>query len=919
MLGPVEIERDGELAPLTSHRQRAVLAMLLMAEGRTVSVERLIEGVWGEDLPANPTNTLQHAVAQIRKALEPGRARSEPPTTVVSTEGGYRLPLDDHALDAADFEAAIERAEALCASGDIDAAVAELTDGLGLWRGTAYAEFEADGFADGESRRLAERYRVGQELLVDARLAASGPQAVVAELEALVAEHPHREALWARLMTSLYQSGRQAEALRTYQRAATSLGEELGILPSPALQALEQQILLQDPELDAAPTVPATAAVTTTARPRHNLPALTTSLIGREEELTTLLGALEVNRLVTILGPGGSGKTRLALEAAQQLASIPSSKVGADGIWMVRLDDLNDPSLLAPSVGAALGMPESGTQEVIETIVAHIGMRRILLVLDNCEHLLDAASDLVHQLITSCPEAAVLATSQAPLRLSGEQRMTLPPLALPGDEGSPFAELEASAAVRLFIERAAGLGADDIVGVELNAVANIVRALDGIPLAIELAAARTDLLSPTEIAQLLADRFDLLTDGPRDAPRRQRTLRDTVAWSHGLLDDDGQLFFARLAVFSGGFDAEAAAAVTELDPASARALIGRLTGRSLLTRETVPGARSRFRMLETLRQFGLELIETNGERTPLRRRHAEFFADRAFRLDQDLMGPDQAIAFASYIADEDNLRAAMAWSLEVGRDDADRWVPGVRIAARSSRFWDWRGSLAEANTWLGRLARAVTDETIADLPVVVSWLAYFTAELGDEEQAQAQADRAGRLADDQGDPYAQAMVESGNALYARLRGDPGGAIAAADRVRALGTAQGDRWVSAWADNHDALAYLAAGDREAATRVAERSHVGFSELGDQRATGWALTVLAQVALERGDHEQARGQACQAVSVSIGAGDGRNAAWASELAAAAARAGGDKDGAAELDEQAKALLAARGMPRSPWHRS
>lgn len=910
VLGPLGVERDGEAVPLTSHRQRAVLAMLLIAKGRTVSVEQLIDGVWGEQLPSNPTNTLQHSIAQLRKVLEPGRQRSEQPTVLVSTEAGYRLDLDGHTVDAHDFEAAIAQARELLAADQPEAAVDRISSGLDYWQGSAYAEFDADDFADGERKRLTELRLAARELLTDARLTATGPQAVVAELEDLVASYPHREGLWARLMTALYQVGRQADALRAYQRAATALGEELGILPSPELRALEQRILLQDPGLSPAP--PTDVA--------NNLAASTTSLIGREDDLASVLDALESSRIVTLLGPGGSGKTRLALEAARLLASRADHPVGADGIWLVRLDDLSDPSLLAPSVGAAIGMPESAAQEVIQTLVADIAGRRLLLILDNCEHLLEAVSDLTHQLITVCPAVVVLATSQAPLRLSGERRVQVPPLALPGAEGTPFARLEDSPAVRLFIDRAVEIGLDrEIATTELDAIANIVKALDGIPLAIELAAARTDLFSPTEIARLLANRFDMLSAGPRDAPRRQQTLANAMAWSHGLLNEDERSCFVRMSVFAGGFDLEAAAAVIGMGESDTVALVGQLVARSMLTREQRATGPSRFRMLETLRQFGLGLLESTGEAEALHRRHGYFYAERAEQLDGRLIGPGQAQAFASFIADEDNMRAAMAWSLEAGSDETDDWVPGLRVAARSGRFWDWRGALAEANTWLGRVAGSVTIEVLADKALVLSWHGYFTAELGDRAKAEIIAERAGRIAAEQNDRYAIAAVGSTRALYARLGGELAAALALDDHIRRIGLEDGDPWFVAWADNHDALVHLAAGDRAAARAAAERSYRGFSAIGDRRSMGWALTALAQVALEADDHETARDQACRALTLAIESADGRNAAWASELAAAAARAEGDNEGAEALEDDAAELLAARGMPRSPWHRT
>ena len=604
----------------------------------------------------------------------------------------------------------------------------------------------------------------------------------------------------------------------------------------------------------------------------------------------------------------------MAIEAGHQLVAGAGSP-SPDGVWLVRLDDLSEASLLAPTIAAVLQMPESPALVMREALAAFIGADQVLLVLDNCEHVVAEVAELVHYLLSACPNLTVLATSQAPLQVSGEHRLPVPPLALPGADGSPFADLGQSPAVELFLTRAAAIDPNNVLSdKQLNAVANIVQALDGIPLAIELAAARTDLFSPTEIARELANRLDVLTVGPRDVPQRQRTLRNAVDWSHHLLTPDEQACFAQLAIFAGGFDVAAAAHLTEASNADTVTMIGRLVHVSLLGRHVGSDGSTRFRMLETLRHYGLDRLAQSGDTAELRRRHGQYFAHRAYELDLALMGDAQTDAFASFVTDEDNLRAAMGWSLDTGQ-----FGPGVRIAARSGRFWDWRGALAEANTWLTRFASAVEDDTVEEWSFLLSWQAFFSAELGDMEEAGLRVARARHVAQTQNDRYGLAAVVSNEAMQARATDDASEAIRLDAVVRSLGEELDDRWLRGWADNHDALAQLALGNQTSAADAAESSHETFADLGDRRAQGWALTALALVAHERRDHPRALTRAEEAVAISLAVNDGRNAAWAYEVAAAAARADGDEERATALDHDAEELLEARGMPFSPWHRA
>lgn len=899
MLGPLRVVSDGEMLDLPTGRQRALLANLIIANGRSVPSDQLVDAVWGDAPPSNPANTLQHAVAQLRKLLEPDRVRGEDPKVLISESTGYRLEVDGPELDSELFVTATGEARNLLADDRADLAVVILEEGLALWRGSAYADFPDSEFARVEQERLAEHKVAARELLIDARLDVNGPQAVTSELEALVTEFPFREGLWARLMRALYQSGRQADALSVYRRAERILGDELGITPSVELRELEEQILLHDPSLTLDSAV---------AR-LHNLPAPTNRLIGREDELTNLLGALRQSRLVTLLGPGGSGKTRLALEAARE-----SVRLHRDGVWLVRLDDLVDGSLLATVIGAQIGMPETPGSEVVDTLAGYIRSKDTMLVLDNCEHLTVVVSQLVERLLDACPNLVVCATSQEPLNLRSEQRFPVPPLTLPGETGTPFGNLDAVASVSLFVERANAIDPGiDLSATAMNAIANIVRELDGMPLAIELAAARVDMLTPSEIAVRLADPFAELVSGPRDAPARQQSLRNVVEWSVDLLTEQERDLLICLGVFAGSFDMAAVAAVAHVALGEADELLAGLVRRSLVNRVAPVAGTSRFRLLETIRRYGFQRLTESGLASEKRGRHANHFAARALELDTAIMGPGQLAAFAALVADEDNFRAAITWSIESAEHGN-----GVVIAARMGRFWDWRGSLADANTWTGRLVNVVTDETLPDFGFLMGWYAYIQMELGHDSGSKELLEKAVAIGERGGDGYAVAMALTGVALLARTDGDLERALEVGGRIRELATLSESPWGVAWSHNHDAMVLVGLDRLDAAATSAEASLAMFTALGDRRATGWALTALAQVALERGDHPTAQEFAQKAAATSSEVGDGRNAAWAYELAAASARATGYEDRAIELAEQASQLLTERGMPFSPWRR-
>ena len=499
----------------------------------------------------------------------------------------------------------MHRAEARL-EADPAGAAARLREALALWRGPALADFAYESFASAEAGRLEELRLRALEQRIEADLALGRSGELVGELEALVSEHPLREGFWRQLMLALYRSGRQGEALRTYRRAAEHLAEELGLEPGVALQRLEQSILIQDAALDVAVSAgargPAGGDPVVTA-----LPTPLTSFVGREHEVAAVSELMAHARLVTLTGAGGSGKTRLALETSTRMAP------DLDGVWLVELASLIDPTLVPQAVASALGLREDPERTPAAVIIEALSERDTLVVVDNCEHVLGAAAELCATLLSSCPRLRILTTSREPLDIGGEVAWPVPTLPTPAGVPATVDVLLRFDAARLFVERAAATspgytpGMDDIAH-----IAGICARLDGIPLAIELAAARLRTLSLAQVAARLDDRFRLLAGGRRDVLPRHQTLRAAVEWSYDLLDESERTVFDRASRFAAPFLLEAAEAVCaggDVEAAKVIDLISSLVNKSLVINLTGGDGAPRYRMLESLRSFGLERLD----------------------------------------------------------------------------------------------------------------------------------------------------------------------------------------------------------------------------------------------------------------------------------------------------------------------
>lgn len=700
LFGAMQLRVDGAPARLPGPAERRLLALLLLSPGRTVPTSSLIDRLWGEgDLPSDPLNALQIRVSKLRRVL------AQHGLDVLSREAsGYRVDIAADSVDLHRFAQTVRSARAATAraGGPNDAALSLYDDALALCRGGVLADFAGDSWATVEAARLDQLRMAAITERAETALALGRHVEVVADLEPLLSEQPTQEVLAGLLMTALYRSGRQADALDVYARTRDVLDSELGLEPSPALRALQQRILRQDPGLAGEPeaaaavtvalarpaaSVPPTSAAppvgletTPEAPPAVVLPTEVTPLVGRDEEMAAVSRLLSKARVVTLVGPGGAGKTTLAFAVARQLAET------AADVRVARLAAAG-PAEVALVVADAVGVPLDGadpTADIHDRLMSYLRHRRVLLVLDNCEHVVDVVARLVDGLVPVAPELTVLATSREALAIRGEVQFALSPLAVPPDATPPERVL-GYAAARLFVDRATAVRSNlALTPDDLVAVNSICRQLDGMPLALELAAARVASLSLAELAERLGDRFALLTTGPRTAEARQRTLRATVDWSHALLTDQERVVFRRLAVFHTGWTLAAAEAVTPGEGVAEEEvldLIDHLVQRSMVVSDG--GHPTRFRMLETLRQYAFERLVESHEHGNVAARHAAYFRRFAEDADRSLRGRGQRDTLRRLREENANLRAALGWlSADPARiDDA------LRLAGSLGLYW----------------------------------------------------------------------------------------------------------------------------------------------------------------------------------------------------------------------------------------
>jgi predicted ATPase/DNA-binding SARP family transcriptional activator len=827
ILGGLELLEGGRQLALGSPQQRALLATLLVNRGRTVSVDELIEELWPEHAPASAGHAVEVYVSRLRKVLHSDGA------TRLGTKGhGYALRVERDEMDVDQFEQLFERGRTALAEGRSEDAAAALRRALALWRGEPLAELPWGPQLRAEAGRLEGLRLSALEERIEADLARGRHASLIPELEALVAAEPLRERFRAQLMLALYRDARQADALALYQTTRRMLQEELGLEPSRTLQELERAILNQDPALEAPPRRPVRSV---------GLPAQLTPLIGREAELQQLIELLcsDDVRLITITGTGGIGKTRLALEAARFL-----EKEYGEGVAFVDLAATREPDRVAQAVANALGIEEQAGMSLLEAVAAQVGTRASLLLVDNFEHVIDAAP-IVSALLGTTERLRVLVTSRVRLNLYGEYEYPVPALSVPPAGERAIEKLTRYEAVELFVTCARrGMPNFKLQPENAHAVGEMCIRLDGIPLAIELAAARSRAFDPSTLLEQLDSRLPVLVGGPRDAPERQRSLRAAIDWSYDLLDSEERRVFERLSVFSGGWTADAAAAVCDADESNAESLVEK----NLVIRAL--DGEPRFSMLETIREYGLDRLRRSGALEDVRRRHAEFFVALAERADPELRGPAQLEWLARLDAEQSNISAAFAWALDAGRFE----LP-LRIGASLWRYWEARGSITDARRRVDdALARSAGDATVARAPALFA-SGRMALRQGDLEHARNVFAEGRTLFDANGDKGGVALCTAGLGWVVHVVGPADEAVALCREAVQLARESGEEWVIADALNNLGVALRTAGDLAGSRAALEESLTLRRSIGDLEGVTAGLNGLALIAIAEDNFDEA----------------------------------------------------------------
>lgn len=769
VLGPVEVAAGGQTASLGRGRRRTILAALLAAGGDTITTDGLIDAVWGDAPPTTARKSLQSHVSRLRAML----ADLQPPDTpspVVSAPAGYRLALDAHEVDAVRFVRLSTRAREVLETSPEQAA-ALLDEALGPWRGRAYGELADHPAIRAEASRLEQMRRTAAAHHVDARLAMGRHEEVIGPLELVVAQEPLGERAHGQLMVALYRSGRQGDALAVYEALCDRLRDDLGVDPSPATQRVHQRILRQDPELAGPPSRPRT--IDGTAR-RSATGFVPQDLIGRDEDVPEVAERVAPGRLVTLTGPGGVGKTRLA----QQVAARVGGRFGG-GVVVAELAAVRDADSVGDALVTALGIQPTGEVSAAETLVSALGERQVLLLLDNCEHVLWTIATLVGAILRRCPNVGILATSRERLHLGGEQLWQVAPLGVPGRGAGP-GEIERTPAGALFCLRACAADpAFELTGANAPAVAELCRRLDGMPLAIELAAARLRAMSAQDLVARLDQRFSLLAGGPRHEGGRHRTLQAVVAWSYDLLDPLEARLFDRLSVFAGAFSLETAERVCaggRVGPAEVAGLVGELVDKSMVVVDR-RGGDVRYRLLDTLREFGTRRLVEADDPEVWRRAHATHHVELAEQLGPLVRGPEERAAVAGLDAVFDDLRSAHAWL--TGAIDVEG---ALRLPAALGDYAFYR-LRDEVTTWARRAVALPDAPSHPAYPAALTTAAYGATVRDECERTRREAEEAlARAA-----PGSMARVWSVAALGVAdlYEGRLGDLLATADRLETL--------------------------------------------------------------------------------------------------------------------------------------
>jgi predicted ATPase/DNA-binding SARP family transcriptional activator len=835
--------------------QRSALARLLMDANRVVPAEVLIEQLWGQVPPPRARATLQVHMANLRKLLKAEVTTDLPEPRLEGRARGYVLHVADDELDVARFRMLCQAGRTAMRQGDNQAGRELLAEGLALWRGQPFPDLDGVAEALPEVAGLAEERLSAVQDRIHADLALGHGADLVAELDVLTASYPLRETFQAQRIVALYRAGRQAEALEAYREVRRLLRDELGVDPHPELRRLETAVLRQDPTLDA-PKVEAHI---------RRLPAPAHRLVGRREHLSALATLIEDPhvRLVTILGPGGSGKSRLALEVAALAQEDPGRLV-----HFVQLGSLTDHRLVMSTVARVLGLGSVPGTSLLDQLSLHLEERTSLIVLDNFEHLLPAATEL-SALLSVAPDLTVLATSRIPLRISAEHEYDLPPLTLPSE--GPLAALDVlgqNEAVALFVERATSVRAEFSLTEDVAAtVVAICRRLDGLPLALELAAARVKVAGAEELLARLDARLDVLTGGPRDLLPRQRTLRATIEWSHDLLGPADQELFAQLAVFAGGCTLDAARAVLAAGVDGAR-LLDRaedLVTHSLLRARRSRDGSTRLWMLETIREFAAERLDATPGGLDIRRQHAQHYLALAESAAPRLVGGDQLASLGRLREEDENLRAALAWCAQRGEREMC-----LRLAGALGHYWELTGALDEGRRWLDLSLTMPGGAAEASLLTAHSGAGSLAFAQGDYARAEHLHGVALELARRLHDLSAEAFALNNLGAQASQTGRVDEAHRLFSQAVILAEDVGDSRVAGIAKHNLGLQAFHGGAIERAADLFQQALLLFRHVGDMWLVANTTTGLALCHQLRGDLVGARRELLDSLDIATGLG-------------------------------------------------
>ncbi len=881
LLGPFEVRlRDGRVAVSGSKRD-ALLAVLGLVRGRVMGVEELIDALWGEELPAAPRNALQHHVARLRAAL--GQE------WIVASPHGYALK--DAWVDALWFEELLRKTRVALREGDPRAGAELVALALGLWRGPALQGLTDTAWLRAAAQRL-ETLRVDAlEEQFEAALALGEHREIVSGLQTALEESPFRERLWGQLMLALYRSGRQADALEAFQQARRVLAEELGLEPGPELRGRQEEILTQDPAIAPVPVAP---------RRRGNLPAASTSFVDREQELSQLVGLLGEQRLVTLGGPPGVGKTRLALEAARTLESEIR-----DGAWLVELARAASAADVARLVAQAL---DARGGDPLARIIARLRDAEAIVVFDACEHALAEAARIVSAVLADCPHVRVLATSREVLHLAGEVRVTLGPLPLP-DTGS--GDGAASPALRLFAVRARAARP----GFELTAeaaplAAEITRRTDGLPLAIELAAARLGVLGLAELRSIVEHRLALLHHRPASEPIRT-ALQELVEWSYELLHADEKTLLHQIAMHRGGASLPSLLAVSAnhgLDETTVTYLLGALVDKSIVS-VSFPEEEARYDLLDTVRDYAVERLATSGRLGAVRRAHAEHFARLAETARMGLRGRDW-----------------LAWTKRLGRENDNLWAalmyardaPDPHVAVRLGGSLGWYFSLAERVSEGRRflevaLAIAPEHRRLGQQIELLAFLAFLATEELDLDAAIEAGERGLVLASTAPACSESALVRVTLALALAHSGDHERAAALAEEAVAVYDGARDQWGLALSSLVRAGIAAGAGDVSTMAAMTAEGRRHSEAIAYDAFQPPTVLFEAWVAERRNDRDAAADAYRRALDVSSRAGFRDHASFA--LSGLGSIAFADRD-LRQAEQLFRRALAAAGTDPTSW---